>query len=540
MAEYYKTSFTIEDAVETLDLRGVALLEAAADIAHEWAEDRFGEPLGDGAGNYVAANGTTVHIDREQLEESGFWGLTLEHPDKDTDGVRWRSDFRLATEGDRVEAEVEVRRIGGESALAYGYVNRPNALATLFQKFICKSAGQSLTTEAKRITASDAAAFVDDMIFSSERLMPLVVVSENRLGGVFANPDYLQSRLLGLAIVATYDNDAALAVREQLGDSPLGCWDGYIRVYRSRCLPSDASWQNRYWNWQNMSYILRRNEAWQLPQEIGDECLNLVIPQPGPRLYEEVSSRVRRLRYERLLERLRSVESTPSDDAEYKELLEYADDVTRQNDELRKDNDELRVQVDDLTSQLSDKESIIEQYNISWQYSKADESDSELYDEDEPPPEFDTVYDVVEYAKGSMDLLRFFSYATETAKGASYFPRPNDVHDALKALDDCAKKRITSGSLGKDVAEWLREKGIEYSPHESITAIGKYGAKRTFRDDLKKAHVKMPAHIKLGGGLGEQNQLRIHLIWGEEAESDEKKWLIGYIGRHLPTAKSPN
>ena len=52
--------------------------------------------------------------------------------------------------------------------------------------------------------------------------------------------------------------------------------------------------------------------------------------------------------------------------------------------------------------------------------------------------------------------------------------------------------------------------------------MGRYGDKRTFRDDLKKAHVKMPAHIKLGGGLGEQNQLRIHLIGGGSRDRREE------------------
>lgn len=182
MAEYYRTRFTIESAVEDSELRGVGLLEAAAVVAHEWAGDRFGEALGSEAGNYKAANGATAHIDRERLEESGFWGLALEHPDGDTDSVRWRSDFRLATECGTVDAEIDVsvRRVGGapDSSDSLGNASYPNALATLFRKFVCKSAGEALTIRAKRVAASDAAAFVNDEIFGSERLMPLVAVSE--------------------------------------------------------------------------------------------------------------------------------------------------------------------------------------------------------------------------------------------------------------------------------------------------------------------------------------------------------------------------
>ena len=534
MAEYYRTRFAIEGAVEDSELRGVALLEAAAGVAHEWAEDRFGEPLGDGAGNYKADNGAAVHIDRERLEEAGFWGLTLEHPDRDTDGVRWRSDFRLATEGGRVDAEIDVslRRVGGapDSSNSLGNASYPNALATLFRKFVCKSAGEALTIRAKRVAASDAAAFVDDAIFGSERLMPLVVVSE-RWGRVLVDPDYLQWRLLGLATVATYDDEAARAARERLGNSPIGCWGGYIRAYRPGCLPDDdlpgTPWRNRYWTWQEMLNIMRQNPE-DLLRDIGDECLGLALPRPRPRLYEDVSSRIRRVRYERLLER---ADGASADVAEYKELWNYADDVMRQNDALLKNRDELLDQIDNLNSQLLDKEAAVKELNealVAIQRTNADESDAELGDLDEQPSEFGSVYDVVEYAKGTMDRLRFFPNAVKTACD-SHFQRPDDVHDALRALNECAEERI-SGSLGMDVGDWLKGKGIDYAPHESETVMGNHGDERTFRDDVRKIRVPMPAHIKLGG-----NQLRIHLIWGEDAGCGEQKWLIGYVGKHLPT-----
>ena len=74
---------------------------------------------------------------------------------------------------------------------------------------------------------------------------------------------------------------------------------------------------------------------------------------------------------------------------------------------------------------------------------------------------------------------------------------------------------------------------MDYSPHESETTMGKFGDDRQFFDPEQRCRVEMQEHIKLGGGVGENNQLRIHIIWQE----DESKWLIGYIGRHLRTAK---
>ena len=98
-------------------------------------------------------------------------------------------------------------------------------------------------------------------------------------------------------------------------------------------------------------------------------------------------------------------------------------------------------------------------------------------------------------------------------------------------LSECADERV-SDTLAKDVKEWLRDRGFDYAPSESKTTMGKYGDKRTFFDDEKKRHVEMQAHIKLGGGPGQRNTLRVHISWDEE----ENKWLVGYIGLHLPTA----
>ena len=526
MAEYYRTRFTIEGAVEDSDLRGIALLEAAAGVAHEWAEDRFGEPLGDGAGNYKADNGAAVHIDRERLEDSGFWGLTLEHPDRDTDGVRWRSDFRLATEGDRVDAEIDVslRRVGGapDSSNSLGNASYPNALAALFRKFVCKSAGDALTIRAKRIAASDAAAFVDDAIFVSERLMPLVVVSE-RWGRVLVDPDYLQWRLLGLATVATYDDEAARAMRERLGNSPIGCWGGYIRAYRPGCLPDDdlpgTPWRNRYWTWQEMINIMRQNPE-DLLRDIGDECLGLALPRP--RLYEEVSSRIRRLRYERLLER---AEGASADVAENKALWELADSATHENGELRE-------QIDELNSQISVKDSIIKQLNVTivaLQHSDADEPDAELEDLDKLRPKFGLVSDVVEYADGKLTHLRFLPSAFRSARKSPFLDR-DKLYETLEILNECGQAQAND-TLGVSVENWLGGRSVDYAPFESESTMNEYGDQRVFRDGLND--ITMQEHIKLGGGGNRDPQrvMRLHFIWS----ASEKRWLIGHVGRHLDT-----
>ena len=525
MAEYYRATFTIDSSNDAPDAQGIDLMENIEDIVSEWAKEHLSEPDQDtNNAELKDQNGGTFHIDRGKIDRSGFCRLVLEHPDSDNEAQTWRTDFRLATEGDRVGIEVEVRRIGDsdEPLGGIGNASRPRVVETLFRDFKCSFDGQPLTDESEHITPADSEYFVNNLLTNPSRRMPVIVVTENRYGGIFMNANRLQSRLLGLVNVYTYGSETARTVNRELGDR-LGCWDGAIRVYRPGCSRDDASRQNAYWTWRHMNYITNAKGWEELLLEIGDECLIHLLPQAGPRLYEEVSGQVRRARYERLLERFKSA---AQDESAYQELLNEATgavaDYQLQNEELsqryielEKDNEHLRAQV--------------EQLGISLSYRESEESQSEDI-QDDIRPEFNSVHDVVKHAMKYMNGIRFFSYAQETAKG-SQFPRPDEVYGIFEALDACAVERAQD-TLGKSVQEWFAEQGVVYASNESESTMGKYGDKRTFFDNLNKRRTKMPAHIKIGGGLGEHNQLRIHLFW----EKNEQKWLIGYIGRHRPTS----
>ena len=529
MTEYYKTTFSIDRSFGTPEVKGIALMEKVEDIVNEWAKGRLEEPIEDPrTGSLEDDKGATYHIDRGKIVPAGFCRLLLEHPDSGTDAMTWRADIRLATEGDGVDIEVEVRRIGDSNGSlgARANASRPRVIETLFREFKCSFDGQSLTAEAKSISPTHSDSFVNELVINPTRRMPIIVMTENRYGGVFMNANRLQTRLLGLANVFTYSADTARAVNELLPDW-LGCWDGAVRIYRPGCSLDDASRQNTFWTWQRMNYIIRTSgwsDGWdQLLLEIGDECSKHSLPQTGVRLYEDVSRQIRQERYEGLLERFKNAEQ---EESAYQELLTEARDTIadyeRQNDEVRRRNNELENETQHLRAQ-------VEQLNIALSYQ--DLEDAQPEDEaSDSPLEFNSIYDVVEHTQKQIDGIRFFSNAEQMAKG-SQFPRPYEVYEAFKALDACAAERVQD-SLGKSVQEWLSDKNIDYASRESDTTMGKYGDKRVFYDNVNKRRTKMPAHIKLGGGLGESKQLRIHLTWDE----DEKKWLIGYIGKHLPTA----
>ena len=539
MADYYRTHFVIDDE----ELQGIRLLDEVEGIVRHWAEERYGKALGDKlTGEWSHDNnGVRISIERGRLEktQSGYWSLMLEHPDRNTDAIQWHVEFQCATAGRGIDVGTVVQRIGATvKAKDRGIgASRPNVLMTLSQRFSCKLGEEPVTTKAEQVTENDAKYFVSNKVFDPNRRLPLIVVSENRFGGVFMSADYLQSRLLGLARVASYTSSTARAVNKELGES-LGCWDGTLRIYRPGCSPQDASWQNRYWIWTRMNSILRSSGWDEILLEVEDECVSRSLPQIGSRLYDQIRDEVRQARYERVLEQLDqlrqnqrnvtadSVDQRMLDDlvntlAEYEsQQTENERQFNRQLSDYERQNNELRAQNEDLQAR-------VEQLTVALRYSDSDSEETQ--EADELPPEFKALYEAVEHSTQEFDNLRFFSNAEQLAK-ASTFPRPSEVYDAFNTLNDCAIERM-NGSLGKGVKEWLKERGIDYSPRESDSTMGKYGEQRLFYDQDKRRRIEMQSHLKLGGGLGEHNQLRVHVSWDE----DENKWLIGYIGRHLRT-----
>lgn len=536
MADYYRTHFTIDGG----DSHGLGLLNEVGGVVRDWAEEKYGEPLGEESTGRWERDDTALHIERGRLPETetGYWRLNLEHPDADADGFLWQVEIRLATTGDEIEIDTIVQRTGNgdEGPETSANAVRPRVLTTLAQRYDCKFGGERLSLDARQVTPENAHDFVYEDVFDPNRRMPLVVVSENRLGGIFISPNQLQSRLLGLAKVAAYDCKTSEAVNGELGDA-LGCWDGAIRVYRPGCSADDAAWRNRYWTWSRMNYLLSSSSWDETIGLVEDECVSYALPQAGSQMYHRVRDEVLRERYERVVEQLRRSQQDEMENADNKAMLDTLTNTLAEYETQRAERDrrferqisERDRQIDDLHIENQELHDKIKQLNLALSYQDSD--NIEVEDAASPPPEFDSIIEVVEESKDRFDRLRFFSRAVELAK-ASDFPRSDELYTAFQVLNECAHERISNDTLAKDVKEWLGERGLDYAAGESPTTMGKYGNKRTFFDDEKKRKIEMQAHIKLGGGPGQRNTLRVHVCWDE----DENKWLIGYIGRHLPTA----
>ena len=145
MAEYYRTIFTIEGA----DEKGLALLDHVEENVRHWYEDETGKPFGAWETDYERFRFGTDQIEDQDLGR--FWSV-WERSCRDDPETRWRLGLRLSTEGDDIEADIEVR--GVEDATSSKLrAEPPGVVSELFSEFRCSVDGRRLLIDSRRLSA---------------------------------------------------------------------------------------------------------------------------------------------------------------------------------------------------------------------------------------------------------------------------------------------------------------------------------------------------------------------------------------------------
>ncbi len=532
MSEYYRAVFSIAKA----DLRGVRLLESVRDAAREWIGADFGasRPAKGEPNKRVGDAGEMSESERVRAEDGlATFRILWERQTPDGSGERWRLSARFATEGDDVEADIEIFGIENRQAeLGAPYLAAlPSVPARLLAEFDCRLDGRRMTGAAARIEGADAAkAFVSDWLYAPERRTPIVAATPSE-SGAGVDADALQENLLGLATVVECDRDAA-ARAARYAPPALRCVGGDVRVYSPGCSGYDVAPQNPRLSLED---ALRLQDAGRLWLVLRDECVNRISRRARRRLYANVRARIqnaeREADFQALVELERESQSNQSggtdiDPEFYEAYMSLEDEYgepprgsaatykriavvsQRRNKNLEAENKELGREMENLKSRVCES-------GDGGDGPPAPTADAELK----------SVLEAVTKAGDAFDTLVLFQTAFEYARDSQFRPAVK-VYDAFAVLNDCAKARA-KGGLGKDLAQWLAERGVEYARRES----GATDENEAFRKVRTFCGVYMPAHVKMGGG-----DLRIHLRW-EEAES---RWLIGYVGKHLPTANFPD
>ena len=587
MAEYYRTEFSISKP----GLEGIELLNATADVLLKWGKESFGSgDLTPGLRNEWIGERGRLRARRYSDEELGTFSLVWERPAPQYAASQWRLSVRLATAGDDVEADIEVQGVEShhtepdEEYLA----KLPTVPTRLLDEFNCSLGGKRLTTQARLIdNADEASLFIRDELFSPDRSTPLVVVSQDS-HGTGIDVGRLQEKLLGLAVVVSYDHDTAWNVSKDL-PRPLRCYDGAVRLYSPGCSPCDVSQQNPYWLLTDAQRLQEgRDRLWLM---LRDECVIRVSRHARRRLFSRVRERLHAVETERLEVKLKGLERKQFElEAEIEQRRSELESqvATRRvepedvpsaplvlEEELKRRKAELESEMDSVLAELTEdffstiddnptrrsavvrtarafynksqrlkleidsRDATIKHLECENERLRADLSNNGRDvtsrvegNHQEGPSAFEqsfrpkTVREAVEHAHLTLKSLRFLPTAFESAE-QSGFRRPEEVYEKLARLDECARERA-KGSLRVDVAGWLKRCGVDFAAGESERVDAQFRLERTFYDHAQEGYVYMPAHVKIGRG-----DLRLHVNW----QDGEGKWLVGYVGPHLRTAR---
>ena len=444
MAVYYRTSFTVKGSTK---LQGLKLLAAVSNTVFEWARET--EPdVDDNIGLWRKEGRLMVRLYGGTLEDSnlGYYAMTFErseeHDGLERVGVQdnstwWDLKIQMATQDDDVSVTVEDECINGLAPLDE-MSWPPEVVAELFEQFDCFLGDTPLNSRAKKIEDQDSALnFVRNEVFSTERLLPIIVVRDD-IRNVSA--DKIQAYFRGQATVATFGEDAAWDVNVGLGRE-LACRAGAVRIYWPNCTPNDDPQVHRLFEPRNvverlgdkLQLVLRDEFVSYFPSEEASILFN-----KARETFNDVSSQVQQ---EHL--RLRRNELGENDDVD-----RILSELAGREDELNQENSRLRREIEHLTAENSQLKAENEQLGYWREYEDPFSETSK---------------------QGSSDDKQVYKMAKYTHRGNRRSPF-DDWRNSLGSGDreqiDDVLERMREGNFGdtKTIRTGLKERRVDHGP----------------------------------------------------------------------------
>lgn len=167
---------------------------------------------------------------------------------------------------------------------------------------------------------------------------------------------------------------------------------------------------------------------------------------------------------------------------------------------------------------------------------QAYEGQHEIVDE-EPAPEaapepagsrHDEVLEAITDAD-QMPNLRFLTNSDQISSYGKARPAANEIINALTAINTLATAWRENSETGQWSSYFDHLNGWRYRSDESQTTMAKYGQKRSFSDQEMNRHLTVTRHLTYTG-----SRAGFQIFF--EADPDTDKFIIGYMGEHLPYA----
>ena len=194
---------------------------------------------------------------------------------------------------------------------------------------------------------------------------------------------------------------------------------------------------------------------------------------------------------------------------------------------LESDNEALRQEAGRLSSDLGESRNSAENWRLSYQELRRSQALVPV----EPLPEIESVGQAVSLAEKRLGDRLSFQLINKSDTGIP-FDKPRQVWDALEWLATVYYEAKTGGSGETDLDLSLRQMcGWHYTANQSMVTIGQY--REYYEIWLRGRKRELTEHIGTGNGYP-RGTIRIAFVW----DAEEKKLVVGYIGRHQRTDAS--
>lgn len=491
-------------------------------MAEEWV--KFGVEKRSGSLDEFPTNGEAEPLTGIKVEgelrgdpaETAMRTIEYRHPDDDEDGVHWHTIIKLAAYARVVEFNLELRT--GEDTYRLTKTRSepgpPWIVRQLVDRFECLLGGRRLSREPKIVTADGALDFVDDVIFSQERRLPIVAVSpEEESGEPLVDTDQLAEYLTGLAEVYRIAGERTTYRLSDYLPADFSVYNGAVRIYWAGIDQDDSPYahplftRGKIQNWLDSG----RTPYWRISQKVFAASADL--HQDGPVLKQARSDLLGKVRQE--FQEARKKAETKE---ELDERVDTLVDELRQKEKiiknLQKENDDLRRKFHEYHRELAED---------------AGHPAPEGHVDQEP----DSVHDALLIAQDRhSDVLEVWESAFDAA-AESNSDHGSEALNTLEVLADVSRDyfaaREEGEGLGDNLENIFRDRGAsKYAHTETDATMNQYGDARHFRQDDREHTFEK--HFTIGKG----SKKHCVQIYFEFPEGDDRT-VVAYCGEHLPS-----
>ena len=472
---------------------------------------------------------TSVNVGGSTLEEPDNWALEVIHPDSDNKSRRWSIEITLSKKDDSCVRFVTTSK----HWMNEGYIGsipadpKPSVPAYVrsiveANDFVCKKGDELVLREPKEIDVGGGKELFE-RILSSERFLPIVVVSKSSFGdGYNIDAKALHNQLLGNANVYLLSNSRAVSEFNYFSGQDFRCMEGSLRIYMPKVKvdrPSD-SYRHRYYSERQLldndfesiaSEIIiglsRNARAFTLNDIVS---IRDVISQERKYRLKRLSSHGNRDKEEELALLWEEVEDLNNKVSESNSLISLYES---ENDELRQENSNLRwkaSQADVLRSENDELKNAISSF----------ESLERL------PSSLSEVVVFIERAYPSR--VRFTERGRKSAQGyvhgGEVYPQAWQI---LRAMATVLYKLIFEDRSGDLESSFKEQTGFDLAMTEGRQTKRDSTLMKLRKDRYDNKEIDITPHVKYGNKA--PNLLRVHFY----PDNERQLLVIGHCGEHL-------